>query len=839
MSYSFRLKSHPNRLLKDHLKAVGELAKDIVLSKKIEFDVKSLSKLAQIIGISHDFGKSTTFFQRKLEADERTENAQHAFVSSLFGYFLTDKIFKSNKKYPIYAWIVISRHHGNIQDLDTYEVERLKDTHNKEIVSNQIKNIVENSLDEVSIIYDELINQIVDNIDFNPKEIVKEFAKEINENYETLIRKIESGIRNLVKEENIDNYFLIMFLYSVLLDSDKLDGCGYSRIPRLSKGEMVQLSSNLVKDYLSRKKFENNEINRLRRLAFEDVEQNLEEVDLENKRILSINLPTGLGKTLIGFFVALRIKEKVSDMFKFSPRIIYSLPFLSIIDQNSKVIEEVLGIKFKKIDSRIFIQHHHLSELVYKEKRDDEYESLDPSKSLILIEGWHSEIIITTFIQFFHSLITNKNAAARKFHNIANSIIILDEIQSIPTKYWKMLSFLLENLCIKFNCWIILMTATQPLIFSSEKVKNLVGDPKKFFDSVDRYDISFASFSKNEDKGEDFTTIEDFKKKLAEDILNSDDDLMIICNTIGSCVSLYDSMKSYIKNKYGDGKLDEEKGYVKFNSDSKKPLIIINLSTLVIPLHRLKRIETIKNEKSFRKIIFTTQLVEAGVDISVDKIYRDFAPLDCIIQSAGRCNRNFDSKKGKIIVIKLKDDRGEIFYRKIYDPTILEATNSCTFESNIVVTTEKEFSFSIQNNYYNQLKNKVAQQDLSNYLKRLNFSSLSEFKLIENDEPSLDIVIEIDENVINLLEKIQNLIKDLRKGTGEKFKILAEIEKEKRKLGSYVISIPFYKLSFSELNLEEAFTNSKTFRKVTKEILTEYYDFETGYKITKIQANII
>jgi CRISPR-associated endonuclease/helicase Cas3 len=831
MSYSFRLKSHPNRLLKDHLKTVGELAKDIMLSKEIEFDVKSLSKLAQIIGISHDFGKSTTFFQNKLKADERTENAQHAFISSLFGYFLTDKIFKSNKKYPIYAWIVISRHHGNIQDLDTYEVERLKDSHNKEIVNNQIKNIVENSLGEVSIIYDELINQMVDDIDFNPKEVVKEFVKEINENYDTLIRKIESGIRNLVREENVDNYFLIMFLYSVLLDSDKLDGCGYSRIPRLSKGEMAQLSSNLVKDYLSRKKFENKEINLLRRLAFENVEQNLEKLDLENKRILSINLPTGLGKTLIGFFAALRIKEKASDMFKFSPRIIYSLPFLSIIDQNSKVIEEVLGIKFKKIDSRIFIQHHHLSELVYKEKRDDEYESLDPSKSLILIEGWHSEIIITTFIQLFHSLITNKNNAARKFHNIANSIIILDEIQSIPMKYWKMLSFLLENFCMKFNCWIILMTATQPLIFPPEKLENLVEDPKMFFDAVDRYDINFI--------GE--YTLEDFKKELVKDILNTDYDLMIICNTIKSCVELYESMKNYIKVNYGDGKLDEEKGYVIFNPDSKKPMFITNLSTLLIPLHRLKRIETIKNEKSIRKIIFTTQLVEAGVDISVDKIYRDFAPLDCIIQSAGRCNRNFDSNRGKITIIKLKDNNGKYFCNYIYDPTIIDATNTCVYnnKSYTINATEKEFSFSIQAKYYNELNNRIAQEDLSIHIKRLNFSLLSDFRLIENDEPSLDIVIEIDENVINLLEKIQNLIKDLRKGTGEKFKILAEIEKEKRKLGSYVISIPFYKLSFSELNLEEAFTNSKTFRKVTKEILTEYYDFETGYKITKIQANII
>jgi len=241
------------------------------------------------------------------------------------------------------------------------------------------------------------------------------------------------------------------------------------------------------------------------------------------------------------------------------------------------------------------------NDISYIENRGDEFESLDPSKSLVLIEGWHSEIIITTFIQLFHSMITNRNSAARKFHNIINSILILDEVQNIPVKYWKMLSIVLEILCTKFNCWVILMSATQPLIFSNEKVKSLVDDEQLYFNAVDRYNVIFKGAM----------SMEEFKEHLKKEIEGSDKDLLIILNTIKSCKDVYAFVKSIIKEKYKDEETSSE-GYVKFGFGSKKPLVLINLSTLIIPAHRLERIKVIRENKNVRKIIITTQLVEAG-----------------------------------------------------------------------------------------------------------------------------------------------------------------------------------------------------------------------------------
>jgi len=825
--YSFKLKSHFDKLLFDHLKNVGKMSKEIIMSKSVDFlDLDQMSKVAYLIGISHDFGKSTTFFQNKLNKDERTENAQHSFISSLFGYFLTKKLCGEGRL-PLYAWIVISRHHGDIQNLRE-EIDRLKNKNCQEIVKRQVSDIKRNFLDEISVIYNFLLSELKIESGAN---MVVEFLEKIENNYVDFIKEIRNSVLRLVSEENLDNYFMIILLYSVLLDADKLDSCGYSEVPKISEAENMALTSKLIEEYIENKKFTKNTINELRRKAFNEVMKNLEKTNLD-ERILSINLPTGLGKTLIGLSAALQLREKIKCKLNFYPKIIYSLPFLSIIDQNSEVIKDVLHQKFKEIPSRIFLQHHHLSDISYIENRGDEFESLDPSKSLVLIEGWHSEIIITTFIQLFHSMITNRNGAARKFHNIINSILILDEIQNIPVKYWKMLSIVLEILCTKFNCWVILMSATQPLIFSNEKVKSLVGDEQLYFNAVDRYDVIF--------KGA--ISMEEFKEYLKKEIESSDKDLLIILNTIKSCKDVYTFVKSIIKEKYKDEKVSSE-GYVKFDFGSRKPLILINLSTLVIPAHRLERIKVTRENKNVRKIIVTTQLVEAGVDISASRVIRDFAPIDSIIQSAGRCNRNFDQEKGQIAIVWLRDDKGKYLSSYIYDPTLLGASKECieeTIKSEIV--SEKGFSFKIQKNYYNIISRRAAQsEDEIKYIKALNFSRVSEFKLIE-EEPNMDILVDMDGMVSKNLKRIKELIEDLKERSEKKnkFEILAEIEKEKRKLAKYIVSIPFYKVKDGILNLPEALGASTTFRKVDRSFIKEFYDIESGFRINeKIETNII
>ena len=273
-------------------------------------------------------------------------------------------------------------------------------------------------------------------------------------------------------------------------------------------------------------------------------------------------------------------------------------------------------------------------------KEEGEEFEMDVEKSLLLIEGWHSEIVVTTFVQFFHSLITNRNRAARKFHNMVNSIIILDEVQSIPYKYWVLVNNALKYLAEEYNCWVVLVTATLPLIFREEKgeIKPLIENKQKYFEKFNRVEYDFNLEEKE---------FEEFKQEVLDEILESDKDIMVVLNRIECSKDLYSFVKEGLEREYGRGKVTEE-GVLEFEN-----LELINLSTHIIPIHRLERIRSAKEAGEKRKVIITTQLIEAGVDISVNEIYRDLAPLDCIIQTAGRCNRNNEEEKGAVKICLL------------------------------------------------------------------------------------------------------------------------------------------------------------------------------------------
>ncbi|RMG01178.1 MAG: CRISPR-associated helicase Cas3', partial [Acidobacteria bacterium] len=420
-------------------------------------------------------------------------------------------------------------------------------------------------------------------------------------------------------------YLKLNLIFSLLLDADKSDVV--VRDPSFFR-ERPSLNGSLVDVYKSKFSFPETPINHLREGAYKEVTQRAINTD---ERIYSLNLPTGLGKTLTALSFALKLREKLSS----GHRIIYTLPFLSIIDQNSAVFEQVLQNNGIEISHKVLLKHHHLSEISYKTP-DTEYET---TQAKILIEGWNSEIIVTTFVQLFESLISNKNRNLRKFHRIANSIIILDEVQSIPIKYWRMVSDLFYDLTKYFNVYVILVTATEPLIFDREKLVNLV-DKQYYFRQLDRIYIK--------PRLKDSLTLEELASQLQE-FVDEQKSYLFIFNTISAAEKFY-------------GLISERYGPTTF------------LSTHVIPRERLDRINAIR--KGQYRIVVSTQLVEAGVDIDFDVVVRDMAPLDSIIQSAGRCNRNSKnpSGKGEVLIFSLKNDRERYYHSYIYDPILTDVT---------------------------------------------------------------------------------------------------------------------------------------------------------------------
>ena len=281
-----------------------------------------------------------------------------------------------------------------------------------------------------------------------------------------------------------------------------------------------------------------------------------------------------------------------------------------------------------------------------------------------MVEGWNSEIIITTFVQLFHTLISYKNKTTRKFHRLAGSIIILDEVQSIPFKYWLLVNKLLKKICEEMNSYVVFVTATQPLIFAKDEIIPLV-DRKHYFETMDRVVIKpYIEKEQTIDEFSDFINIKENKSYL------------FIFNTIKSAKSFYDIIQS---------ETNEE---------------ITFLTTHVTPFERLERIEKMRSGNI--KYAVTTQLVEAGVDIDFDVVYRDIAPIDSINQAAGRCNRNWINKdeKGEVIIVSLKDEKG-LYADYIYDKVMIDITKKMllTYEE----ISENEF-LNIIEAYYKEMQ---------------------------------------------------------------------------------------------------------------------------------------
>lgn len=754
-----KLKSHPNKFLEDHLKNVANFSKSSIFSLAFENN-KLFGEIAFIIGLSHDFAKSTSFFQEYIQTETSNENKSHSFLSAIFTYYAVKKYLNSNnivyeKNLAIIAYIVVLHHHGNIKN-----IPELGEYHDKKFDS-KITN-----------------NQINDLIDFN--ESLSLFYNDFNidleyflENMECISENISDDLFDFEYDQSFDNYFLILLFYSVLLDADKMDASQTESIERRN------ISSNLVEEYKRDNSFNLDGINRIREEAYIEVNKNIMNLDLSNK-IFSINLPTGIGKTLSGFSSVLKLKNRIIEEFGFNPRIIYSLPFLSVIDQNEHVIHDIFN-QYGLNGNSYLLKHNHLANMNYILDDEEEYEI---SNSKILIEGWNSEVIITTFIQLFYSIIGNKNSFLRKFHNITNSIILLDEIQSIPHKYWGIINQVLTKLANEYNCWIVLMTATQPFIFKQNEIVSLVENVEYYFNQFNRIEYNFQL--------EDIY-LEEFGKNILDLIVTEKSkDILIVLNTINSSMELYETIKQYYIDE-GHNIIVDDNGICHIGDNTN----LIYLSTNVLPFYRLNRIDHIKKSDK-QNIIISTQLIEAGVDIDVDIVYRDFAPLDSIIQTAGRCNRSGKKEKGSVNVVSLKNENGKRYSSLVYQNLLLTTTKEVL--KDIVNCSERNFNLKASNKYFKLISQRNFDDDnLKNILNYLKFKEIPlKFKLIENLSDKIDVFVCVNEEAESIFNTYMH-INDNLSGLERKEAFL----KIKSKFYQYVISVDVKKFGSTNLYNDE------------------------------------
>lgn len=801
--------SHPEQSWMDHVSGVMQLGQ--TFSGGIRTDLFSPDFLMSLCAIAtgfHDLAKTTTYFQQYIVANDLEKHKlrgkplyRHSMLSAVCAYYVTERYLKRigepDDLYAMIIFIVIRRHHG---DLASLEYEYSSD-------ENELYNIrlqtdsIDWALLEQSIIklFRDMGREEVLGDDFKiSKEIVGSWIDELPNKFRKQRRRLLTG---QLLPVNFESFLKTQMIFSLLIDADK------SQVGVKNDAFFVQrnhLPADAVAKYAATLDRPASPLNDLRNRAFQEVLQH--NADLQH-RIYMLTLPTGIGKTLNSLAFALKLRDKVynESSEKILPRIIYSLPFLSIIDQNFREFENVFRSNGIALDSSILLKHHHLSEVLY-EKLNTEKDSklnewdFDISSAKLLIEGWNSEVVVTTFIQLFHTLISHKNSSLRKFHRLAHSIILIDEFQNIPAKYWVLLRDLFKSLAEKLDCRFIFLTATNPEIFEPEDVQYIC-EKEKYFMGLNR--VTLKSYLDQP------MTIDSFVDQLE---LDHNKSYLFIVNTIDSAKMMYKKLLERVDK-----------------------VEMTYLSTHILPFERLKRIDEIRNKK-FR-IVISTQMVEAGVDIDFDVVYRDWAPMDSINQSAGRCNRN-GAKTGEVNVIHLVNRSNKPYASLVYggtekrgDPR-LQITLRLLTENPVL--SEQDF-LKVITEYYRMVKDKVDDGESYKYIKALmnleytgeqqdQIIPIEHFKLIDEDQPRLDVFFEYDHDLEDDKEESTQV-------WNEFIRINAIRDPIERKNNFLKIRSTFYKYVIPlPRHMKNPPPEVEGILFVSKSQMKDYYDCVTGYR---------
>lgn len=705
MSSSFRLRSHPNRLLRDHLSGVAEKSESLVKSlleicgQDLLLSGPTLQSMAHLMGTAHDVGKATQYFQDWLPPSKiRPRDSMlkaHSRLSSLYGYFAAAKLF-SDSEYgciiPSFVSLSIQSHHGALESPTTAAAKNLDWEH----IAAQIS-AIRNS-DELDEILEGAGLPTFSNFESQARpEVLRHLKTQATINRE---------MKRLFREE-LTPFFVLNLLFSVLIDADRMDAAGLSfserqRITSSLSAYVAQLSnqSRLHKKAEPTVAYGRDELFRI-------VTEKAMLAPL-SQRIFSLTAPTGYGKTLAGLGFAVKLRERLSQN-GYLPRIIYVAPYLSILDQNFERIAEAVGIG--PTQSNILLLHHHLAEMQYQisDLSKESFSSLD---SELLIEGWNAEIIVTSFIQFFYALIGSRPSQLRKFHKLAGSIVILDEVQTIPHEYWELIRETLKFIADNLKMYVILMTATQPLIFHKNEVFELAAElPAKSW----KPRVSIKNRATKD------LTLREFINKLNPILRASKNkSILIVMNTIGSATKVFNELKTPLKKYY--------------------------LSANVVPAHRKDRIGKISEALMKRQplVLVSTQVVEAGIDMDFDTVIRDMSPVDSIIQVAGRCNRSGLRKsiESEVYIYSVVDDKSRAHYaNRIYGNYLIDRSKE------VLSRIKMLDPFHLAREYYHAVQKGSSDLESRSLLKAmsdLDYGQLKDFKLID-EQPSCSVFVEIDE----------------------------------------------------------------------------------------------
>lgn len=659
--YAHKTENGEKQTIKAHLEGTAKLAE--------ENAVGLFKPIAHALGMAHDIGKYADAFQNRLLNDS-TERFEH----SACGALEYEKMYRGSKiNEPFFAPLMeycIACHHTGLQN-----------GRNKNESGNTLKSRVYPGRKERDYIgkgdYDSYKEEItLESPDFS-------FILDCLQEEKTPVDRIELYS------------FFVRYLFSCLTDADFIDTERFCcpNIKRDLYADFTAAAVNLESKFKSCKKdtLLQQARSRLQEQAFNNVEKGVD--------VNILNMPAGSGKTLCSLKIAL---DKLNSD-KSKKRIIYVIPYTAIIDQTA---EEFIQI-FEKCAE--VLQHH--SNYIFNE--DTENNSTE-EKLRLACENWDAPVVITTAVQFFESVYSCKSSSLRKLHNMADSVIVFDEIHTLPTECLQPCIRAIGYITRYLNSEAIFLSATMPdysRLFEryapKMKVKNLITDKEDFkYFKKEIYKKIDADFEKAAKMAEDFKTA------------------LIITNSRKSARDTYSLLSG---NKY-------------------------HISTYMTPFDRKRVIDEIKTDLSDNKSIkvVSTSLVEAGIDLDFEAVFRQMNGLDSILQAGGRCNREGKNDKGCVFVFKPLSENPSQDIRRLSTERLFEAFEDITDPKCI----ERYYNDIFLSNEQKIKANTITENRFV-HLAEINFKDYSEkFQLIK--EETVGVVIVQNEDCRSILKELKS-----------------------------------------------------------------------------------
>ncbi|HAY72492.1 MAG TPA: hypothetical protein DCY31_01330 [Ruminococcaceae bacterium] len=574
--------------LKEHCQNSAKIARD-------DLSCIELGNTAYLTALFHDCGKAHDKFQQYLIDSHNGKNVRKGSVIHSFAgisYFL-NKYHNVNDPFQKITSEIISysigAHHG------------LFDVFNPEKQNGFTKRLTtQPEYDNKSVA--NFLGEVID-------------QETVCETFNLSVEEIRHSLKSISEIQKCQTeYFfylglLCRMISSAVMDGDRTDTANFLLNKKYNRTDNPCKVWKIINDNISRRiqEFSSDTVIRKSRRELSDICYNFAGC---NSGVYRLNIPTGGGKTLsaLRFAATHSLKREMN-------RIIYIAPLISILEQNADEIKNAVGNEY--------VLEHHSDVIV----NTDDPEELDLRK--YLEDSWDSPVIATTFVQFLNTLFSSKTSSVRRFQSLCNSVIIIDEIQSVPSKMISLFNLAINFLSKLCGCTILLCSATQPCL---ESVEHSI--------MVDGNIINEKDFRKYSEIFKRNTVTDCGNLRLEEipafviDRSKDNRSVLVVCNKKAQAEFLFNDIKPYFKNCF-------------------------HISAGMCVAHRKNVLKKIRNLLSENEpvICISTQVIEAGVDISFDCAIRFSAGMDNIIQTAGRCNRNGKrSSNSPVYIVHCSDE---------------------------------------------------------------------------------------------------------------------------------------------------------------------------------------